>query len=318
MAPPTPPPALPPLSHHDVLARAEPFGRAGLALDLEASDRMARRLEFTRFADAEGAPAERWRVEDTARGRVRLTRTLHDPAGHEAALVAQGADAARLLAQMAAVPAARLLHTATGGVISRDCTLGADGQAVLARARCLTAGIELQLVVPAVPRLAGELTLSPLPSHSRPALPEDLLAVLGWNWARLVPTRAGWTSRLRLRASGPTARTERADAAFARAAAHLVRTLAEPPAHYHARWHAARWGVFFRRGIPSLTALGLVALVLLSALLRWQPTPLQMILMYHLPTLVIALSFLLQELPRFELPPWPRVLRQPAWTQPPA
>jgi hypothetical protein len=35
--------------------------------------------------------------------------------------------------------------------------------------------------------------------------------------------------------------------------------------------------------------------------------------LYHVPTALIALSFMLQELPRFEIPPLPRRLRALRW-----
>jgi hypothetical protein len=35
--------------------------------------------------------------------------------------------------------------------------------------------------------------------------------------------------------------------------------------------------------------------------------------LYHAPTLLIALSFMLQELPRFEIPPLPRRLSAQQW-----
>ena len=37
------------------------------------------------------------------------------------------------------------------------------------------------------------------------------------------------------------------------------------------------------------------------------------LLLYHVPTALIALAFLLQELPTFALPPWPRARREPSW-----
>ena len=36
----------PPLTHHDILALAEPFARRGRRVDLAASDRIARRVVF--------------------------------------------------------------------------------------------------------------------------------------------------------------------------------------------------------------------------------------------------------------------------------
>ena len=298
----------PPLSHHEVLELAAPFTRGGLRVDLEGSAREQRQLLFRATDPLDTAV---WRYEDLGLARVRLTRTLRHADGAEAVLRASGADAGRLLARMQAVPPRRHFSSGPGYVVARDYTLDGD-EAQLSRALLHLQGLQLTLTVPAVKRVAGDIALLPVADRPRPALPEDLLAVLGWNWARLGPTRAGWTSKLRLRGS-VAQRTRQAEAAAERAAAHLAQTLAEAPAQYHARHRAARWGVFFRRGIPSFTALALVGLVLLSAALEFQPTAMQMVLMYHLPTLVIALSFVLQELPRFEIPPLPRATRAPAW-----
>ena len=41
-------------------------------------------------------------------------------------------------------------------------------------------------------------------------------------------------------------------------------------------------------------------------------SPLRMML-FNIPTLLLALAFSMQELPRFEIPPWPRRLDASAW-----
>jgi hypothetical protein len=45
-------------------------------------------------------------------------------------------------------------------------------------------------------------------------------------------------------------------------------------------------------------------------------SPLRMVI-FHLPTLLLAAAFMMQELPRFEIPPWPRRLKTAAWTTAP-
>ncbi len=80
---------------------------------------------------------------------------------------------------------------------------------------------------------------------------------------------------------------------------------------------AARWGVVFRRGIPLLTVVGMFAGV--AALPRMdldEMSPLRMFA-FHLPTLLLAIAFTMQELPRFEIPPLPRRLKMAAWTTEP-
>jgi hypothetical protein len=174
-------------------------------------------------------------------------------------------------------------------------------------------GLRLSLQVSGVKGVPGEIALE---ADAPMALPQDLLAVLGWNWARLMPERPlgapRWKTLLRLR--GPAEeRSARAEAALARAAAHLAQTLAEPPTRYHARHRAARWGVFFRRGIPVLNVIALLLAVALMPRFEVGDRPGLSLLLYHVPTLLIGLSFWLQELPAFEIPPWPRLLRQSAW-----
>jgi hypothetical protein len=45
-------------------------------------------------------------------------------------------------------------------------------------------------------------------------------------------------------------------------------------------------------------------------------SPLRM-MMFNLPTLLLALAFSMQEMPRFEIPPWPRRLKDDDWPHPP-
>ncbi|NWG75586.1 MAG: hypothetical protein HXY24_13450, partial [Rubrivivax sp.] len=78
------------------------------------------------------------------------------------------------------------------------------------------------------------------------------------------------------------------------------------------------WQVFLRRGIPTLTALALFGGVGLCSLF-FDDLPMRVwVAMYHVPTVIVAISFLLQELPRFEIPPWPRPLRGERWREGPA
>lgn len=315
--------AAPPLTHHDILALAEPFARRGRHVDLAASQRQERRLVFKPRADA--APdatsgAETLRLDCLGENWYRLTRTLERGDGLRGVVRAQGPDLAQLLADLDAVPAAQHFVAGPGFAIARSYTLdGLGGTAAMAltHGAVQVAGLVLTLAVPAAPRLSADIALEPT-SNRKLVLPEDVLAVLGWNWARLVPARQGWTSKLRLRGE-PRQRTRHAEAALERAATHLAQILAEPPARYHERVRVARWGVFLRRGIPTLTALSLFGAVALFARFRPDLPPAVLVALYHVPTLIVAVSFVLQELPRFEIPPWPRRLLTPVWyDEPPA
>lgn len=317
--------AAPPLTHHDILALVEPFARRGRHVDLAASQREERRLVFKpRADDASTSHAdlrERLQLDCLDGGLYRLSRTLTPAEGAPATLVAQGRDLATLLADVEAVPAARHFASGPGFTIARSYTLErtrGDGSATLEMTQGVVhvASLVLTLRVSAVRRVAGDLTLEPA-QGDKPTLPEDLLAVLGWNWARLVPIRQGWTSKVRLRGS-PAERTARAEAALDAAAVHLATTLAAPPLRYHERLSRQRWGVFFRRGIPTFTAIALVvAALLLPSFLPDLSMPVWVAL-YHVPTVIVAVSFMMQELPRFEIPPWPRPLQAQGWHTGPA
>ena len=220
---------LPPLTHHDIVGLVEPFSRQGRHVDLAASDRQNRRLVFKPQAGAEPAldgMLETLQLECLNSGWHRLTRVLTRADGVQARAQAQGRDLASLLAQVNAVPHQRHFSSGPGYLIARSYTLDPGEAPTLSIGTLFVDGLQVTLDVPALRKIAAEVTLSPaLPGSMQ--LPEDLLAVLGWNWARLVPNRQGWTSKLRLRSRGAQ-RTRHAEAALERAASHLVQTLAGP------------------------------------------------------------------------------------------
>jgi hypothetical protein len=117
---------------------------------------------------------------------------------------------------------------------------------------------------------------------------------------------------LRLRGDA-AARTRKAEIALERAAVHLAQTLREPPHCFHDRWHAARWGVVFRRAIPLLTFLFLLVAVASLAHRGIGRGSELWVLFFHVPTALIALSFCLQELPEYEIPPLPRRATMASW-----
>lgn len=308
----------PPLSHHDVLTLVAPFSRRGRPVDLPASDRGARKLLFrpVEHPGADGRPALRevLSLESFGTGTCRLTRTLTGPGGVQATLQTQGSDIARLLDRIERVDPQQHFHTGPGWVVARShWTDAVAGTLVLTRGEVRVDGLALVMTVSMVRGVSAELVLTPAPGLTTD-LPEDLLAVLGWDWARLVKAPGRWTTRLRLRGNA-LRRTRRAEAALDRAALHLARTLAEPPARYHEAHLAARWGVVLRRSIPVLTPVALLITVLGMPKLDTSGGPGLWWLLYHVPTVLIALSFCLQELPRFEIPPLPRRSRLASWRQ---
>jgi len=303
-----------PLTHHEVLALAEPFVRRGIAVDLATSDRIARRIAFrARELDASahglGTLHEGLALESLPTGTLRLVRTLSGGDGPEGSAEAMGPNGAELLDRVMAVPPSALLRRGEGFALARQQMVHATGR-VFTRGVVRLDGLELTMTVSPVRGVAADLRLVETGPVAF-ALPDDLLAVLGWDWTRLLRERGGWRTRLRLR-GGSDRRTRTAEAALDRAAEHLARTLAEPPSQFHERHRGARLFAMFRRSIPLLTPAALVIAVLALPRFDVEASPLW-VLMYHVPTLLIALAFLLQELPAFEIPPWPRARREPSW-----
>lgn len=315
-----------PLTHHEILELAEPFTRLGRRVDLAASNRTERRLAFKPIEHPAGAGEaaihETLRLDSFGTGTFRLTRMLTRTDGLQAQLQAMGPRPEELLEHLVAVEPTRSFSTGPGFVIARSYSLEAVGtretaghQLVMTSGLVQLDGLRLTLTLSPVRGVSAAVEVAPTGSESFD-LPEDLLAVIGWDWARLIRNKDGWKSKLRLRGNFQR-RSERAEAALDRAAAHLGRTLAEPPCRFHERLLAARWGVVFRRGIPLLTfVLLLIAVVSLARRGVGQGSELW-ILFFHVPTVLIALSFCMQELPQYEIPPLPRACTAASWRRAP-
>lgn len=303
-----------PLTHHEILELVAPFTRRGRRVDLGASKRSERLLVFQplEHAAAHGTLRETLQLHSFGTGTCQLTRVLTRACGLQAKLEAMGPDPARLLADVESIPPARQFQDGLGFSIARSYSLeGTPAGLILTSGEVRTSELTLAMTVSPVRRVAADLTLTGADAANL-ALPEDLLAVLGWDWARLIRSKAGWKTKLRLRGAA-TARTRKAEIALDRAAAHLAQTLREAPHCYHDRLRAARWGVVFRRAIPVLTFLFLlVAVASLAHRGIGQGSELW-VLFFHVPTALIALSFCLQELPQYEIPPLPRRLRMASW-----
>ncbi len=316
----------PALTHHDILAIVEPFARRGRRVDLAASDRVQRIVVFKPLdlpADAPDAPVlrEQLRLECRETGSYFLRRTLTHPNGLEATLEVGGAEPARLLERIEAMSALQPFQHEPGYELSRSYDLGwIDGadtpDPALSRALVRLEGMTLAFYVPPVSGSAGELSLQPAPG-ARPEFPEDLLAVQGWDWARLMAEDAGWKSRIRLRGKGER-RTRAAERALLQVARHLARTLAEPPARFHERFLWARWGVVFRRLIPTLMAILLIGGALMLPRFTGTDNSGLWMALHYVPIGLIALSLSLQEFARFEIPPLPWRPRQERWNLQPA
>jgi hypothetical protein len=335
----------PALTHHEIIQLVAPFARRGRHVDLAASDRAGRRLVFKPIEREAGAGSpvglsESLRLDCRDDRRFVLDRIVTDAAsGQQATLQAIGPRPEELLATIDAVPWRRHFESGNGWRITRSYeVLGtAHGLPALRRpdigtdprdaastpepALFLTRGVvavdglvlEMDLRLPTLRGIAANLTLTPS-GAGRLQLPEDLLAVQGWDWARLVPNKAGWTSRLRLRGAA-LRRTATAEQALLRVAGHLVATFADSPGHFHDRHRPARWAMVLRRAIPSLTAvLMIVGALLLPAVTDTRSAGLWMALQY-LPIALLAMAFSLQELPQFEIPPLPRRSQAARWRE---
>ena len=185
------PPARTPLSHHEILKLVEPFRPSGWALDLAASDRLQRRLVF-RPADPAAAAVQACLVlKGLGTGSWQLTRQATHSTGLQASVQALGLPPADLLALVERVAIDRHFRSGPGVVQARSYRVQAGGTVVLTQGVAQVQGvgpaIKLTLDVTAVRGVAADILLVATREHL--ALPEDLLAVLGWNWTRLVPGR---------------------------------------------------------------------------------------------------------------------------------
>ncbi|APW45736.1 hypothetical protein [Rhodoferax antarcticus] len=308
-----------PLTHHDILALVAPFTRSGRHVDLPACDRIQRRVVFKPLEHATGAPElsglrELLELEKFGTSTYRLTRTLVLPSGMKARLQATGREPAELLRRVDAVAADQHFQTGEGFVVAHHDALLPDAQIPSLTSGVVQVGeLTLTMTVSAVRSVSADVLLAAPPGQTLD-IPHDLLAVLGWAWSPLTRTPQGWTGKYRLRGT-PTQRTSRAERALQRVAMHLAQTLAAPPSHFHDQHLAARWRVVFRRAIPILTPIFLLITLLLMPKLTLDGRPGLWTLVYQLPTVLIAISFMTQDLARFEMPRWPHRASAVSWLQ---
>lgn len=330
-----------PLSHHEIMALVGPYSRAGCVLDLPASDRAARRLRFKPVdhpvGDAESpACTETLELANPAAGSWRLQRTLALPEGLCATLTAHGEDPALLLQAVQAVPPGRQLRTVAGhGLALSHSVVPDSGRLTLSEAQARIGNARLDVTVSRVKGIPAELSLGlptvaaqlqgpagsgPTRADAGPAdPPEDLLAVLGLAWSRLRPAPtagtaglAVWRAHLSLRGFDAE-RTRDAEAKLERTVRHLARTLAEPPALFHAHHVRARWFVVLRRLTPLLVGLTLLAVAAAVPQLELEPDSVWRMLIFNSPPLLLVWLFSMREMPSWDLPRWPRASRASTW-----
>lgn len=195
--------------------------------------------------------SENLQLEQPEHDTFRLTRTLALPCGLQASLQTDGPDPEQLLTRVASLSLQRQFQSGAGYVVALRHRLDAtsDGSAatrwVLTRATAQFEGLQLTLKVPAVTGIPADIELASAAGNSVDLPQDDLLAVPGWSWARLVRVGTGWTCSLRLRGGGPD-RSRDAEAKLERTARHLAQTLSQPPAPLPRSACAARWSVLLR------------------------------------------------------------------------
>ena len=328
----TPPPPQPaespraiPFTHHEILSLVAPFTRRGRHPDLAASDRAERRLRFKPVLHADlpapgGQLQEVLTLENSAPEHFRLVRGLTDPSGLESTLQIEGTDAGLLLEQIEQVPLARQFDVADGVAIARSYELqprAGDGEqparwrTVLQRAEAHLHGVILTANAKTGRKMPAELELRAADGR-RLRAPQDLLAVLGWEWRPMRQIGRNWRGSVRIAAEEPE-RTAELEHKLRRAVSHLARTLAGAPQEFHGRWQGARWRVTFQRALPMLIGLGLLGSAPLIQLLSLEPASLMRMFIFHAPSLLLIGIFARRELPVIEIPPFPRPLIGSGW-----
>ncbi len=323
--------ALPPFTHHQILALVAPFTRSGHHVDLAASERLERRLRF-KSATLEEIPGklpacrETLVLENPTPQHYRLVRELVCPDGLSACCEIEGADPAALLGALQNLPVERGFLQGPGYRIALQLRLsppaatavgGQAGPPELLAASAHAGGLTLHLRMSRVSRVPADVLIEGS-ERDGPALPEDLLAVLGWQWGnRMQRVVDGWRTTLLVRGRAEM-RGARAIQCFETAVAHVARTLEEPPSAFHHRCAAARWGVVARRSLPLVFSLVLMTLALMLPRLHIAADSSLRMLIFNAPPLLLVLVFSLRELPRIEIPPLPRAAQSLSWYPRPA
>ncbi|MFT4078610.1 hypothetical protein [Rhodomicrobium sp.] len=323
-----------PLSHHEILGLVAPFTRRGLHPDLQATNRQERRLVFKtveRVGETEDAPTYTETLElhcasgpATTHKLKRTTVCSCAPENFEARLEIEGRDLSDMLACFDTVPSASQFRFGPGFKMVKCWRLlrgsGLTPAGMPATQKALThmaatlGDLTVTATAPTVkadPETVIEI-LPPEGAHMR--LPDDLLAVLGWNWSLIRRRRDTWRGILKTSGREPD-RSRRAELNLDRMVEHLVQTFGDAPARFHDRLYRARWGVAFRRSLPLLVSLTLITLAALSSRLELSEDSVLRMLIFNAPPLLMASVFCMRRLPQIEIPPMPRRLKAPRWIQ---
>ena len=175
----------------------------------------------------------------------------------------------------------------------------------LIRVQCICMAMKM----PAVKGYAAELELT---SDTAIDLPDDILAVLGRDWACLSRTRSGWRGTLEVRGDEPT-RSQHVANQLEAAGGHLALTLAQPPTQFHQRLKFARWRVAGRRSVPVLFLAGLMGAAMAVPHLGLAQDSALWMLIFNSPPLLLVFGLWLREIPSFALPRPPKRLTAASW-----
>ncbi len=323
-----------PLTHHEILTLVEPFTRQGHHPDLAATNRLERKLVFKpverSFETASASDlSETLQLENREGKTYRLTRTLTCANGEkeklEARLEVEGTDPADLLACVESVAPEWQFRFGPGYKIAKSYRLirgvgfTQEGAPVVQRVLTkMSAHVEDLLVTATAPTVKADpealIEIKPTGGEYK-AVPDDLLAVLGWDWGLIQRRKDYWKSSLRLRGREPD-RSKRAERKLERMVDHLVQTFTEAPARFHERLVGARWQVVLRRAMPLLISLALIGAAAATAKLPLaEDSPIRMMMM-NLPGFLMVFVFCMRKMPVIEVPPIPRRLTAPAWREP--
>lgn len=190
----------------------------------------------------------------------------------------------------------------------------ASGGPVLIEASARIKGLNLAAKADRRRGMPVEIKLTADPGEEL-RLPEDLLAVLGWSWRPLVHIVSYWRGTINVARKEPK-RTPEIEYKLGRTVTHLARTLDQSPAHFHQAHRRARWRVTFQRAIPLLLGLALLAATPLIRFLDMDDNSILRMLIFHAPPFMLVGFFLMREMPRLEIPPFPRPLLNRAWIVP--
>jgi hypothetical protein len=311
-----------PLTHHEILSLIEPFTRRSRRVDLNASDRISRRLIFKPVEHFDevlpgGEAREILQLENLRPDLYRLTRTLTLSCGLEASLKAEGSNPGELLANIEAVPPPRHFRSGVGYVIALSYQLSTDaGQARrmdLTRGQARIEGLTVSVNSGTVKGYPARLDLVP-EAGDLLQLPDDLLAVLGRHWGLLRRDQTGWTGNLRAPSSEPQ-RSRQIETKLETTAAYLAQTLAEPPRLFHEKLVRARWAVVLRRAAPLLFFASLIAGASGLSFVTIPEQSILHLLILSTPPLLLVSLFGMREMPSLEIPPLPRRSKALAWRQ---